>query len=180
MDETDELIELSPRRRLWCNLTAALAVVLAGLFLLLCGLNVFPVRVGRALCGTLLCTVGVILFLNAVIGRNSVSLWLSVCFLLPALVELLVKTTAARYTQLYPLYIAIPAVASAVCMCFTREWAVHLPVVALFGVPAGIFALKSGGVASWSVVVPVLVIYVGLLMLALALKLQRKDKDNER
>lgn len=179
MISEDEIEELSGARRLACNITAAAVVLLAGVFLLLCGLDVFPVSVSKAVCGTLLCAAGLILCLSALISRNSVSLWLSCCFLVPALVELLVKTTAAGYAQLYPLYIAIPAIASLVGMIYTRDFAAHLPVVLLFAVPAGIFALRSGGVASWAVVVPTLIIYLGILMMTLALK-KRKENDDER
>lgn len=172
---SDEIQELSPARRLACNLIAAGVVLLAGLFLLLCGLDAIPVKVSKAICGTLLCAVGLMFLASALIGNNSVSLWLSVCFLMPALVELLVKTTHAGYAELYPLYIATPAAASLVTMLFTRCVAGHLPVILLFGVPSGIFALRAGGVAAWSVVVPVLVLYVGILMVILALKGRKKD-----
>lgn len=176
---TDEIVELTPARRLACNLSAAAVVLLAGLFLLLCGLDVFAIRVSKAICGTLLCAVGLIFLLSAFIGDNSVSLWLGCCFLVPALVELLVKVTPAGYKELYPLYIAIPAVASLCTMIFTRSYRGHLSVVLLFAVPAAIFALRAGGVAGWSVVVPVLVLYVGLLMLALAIRGKNKGDEDE-
>lgn len=175
---SDEIRELSPARRLACNLFAAGVVLAAGLFLLLCGLDVIAVKVSRAVVGTLLCAVGLIFLGSALIGNNSVSLWLSACFLMPALVELLVKTTRAGYAELYPLYIATPAVVSLVTMFFTRCWLSHLPVIALFGVPSAVFALHAGGVAGWSVVVPALVLYAGLLMLLLALRGKKKDDED--
>lgn len=175
---TDEIVELSPRRRLVCNLCSAGVVLAAGLILLLCGVDVLPAKVSEAVCGVLLCAVGLMFAVSAFIGSNSVSLWLGCCFLVPALVELLVKTTKYGYAELYPLYIGIPAVASLVTMCFTRQWRGHLPVIALFGVTAAIFALKSSGVAKWSIVVPVLVLYAGCLMLLLALKARKKDEED--
>ena len=178
-DMPEEIAELTPKRRLACNISAAAVVLVAGLFLLLCGADVIAIKVSRAAAGTLLFAVGLIFLLNALIGRNSVSLWISFCFSVPALVELLVKTDAAGYSELYPLYIAVPAVASLFTMLFTHAWFSHLPVIALFGVPAGIFALHCGGAAGWSVVIPVLVIYAGLLMFVLAIKLAKKDKNDE-
>lgn len=177
--ELDEVRELTAVERLACNVTSAGIVLLAGVFLLLCGVNVIPVKVSVALCGTLLFAVGLMFLCNALISRNSVSLWLSFCFLVPALVELLVKTTRAGYAELYPLYIAIPAAASLFTMLFTHAWAAHLWVIALFGIPAGIFALSSGGVAGWSVVIPVLVLYVGCILLVLALRGKKKDDKDE-
>lgn len=73
---SDEIRELSPARRLACNLFAAGVVLAAGLFLLLCGLDVIAVKVSRAVVGTLLCAVGLIFLGSALIGNNSVSLWL--------------------------------------------------------------------------------------------------------
>ncbi len=177
MMNEEELEELSPAKKLACNLIAAFVILAAGLFLLLCGVGVIPLKVSRAVCGTLLFAVSIMFLASALICRNSVSLWLGCCFLVPAVVEVLVKTTSAGYAQLYPLYIAIPAVASLVTMVYTRAFISHLPVVLLFGVPAAIFALKSGGVVGWAVVVPVLVIYAGVLMLALALKKRRENDD---
>lgn len=177
-NKEERLEELSNGKKLACNLSAAAIVLAAGLFLLLCGTGVFPISVTKALCGTILLAVGLTFIVSALIANNSVSLWIGCCFLVPAYVELLVKITPAGYSQLYPLYIAIPAIASLVTLVYTRELRSHLPVIALFGVPAGIFALESGGVAGWAVVIPVLVVYVGLLMLAAAL-LKRKEKDDE-
>ena len=178
-DELDELKELGAGRRLVINISAAAIVLLAGLFLLLCGVGVLGVEMKKAVCGTLLFAVGLIFLVSALVGKNSVSLWLSFCFFVPALVELLVKTTKAGYAELYPLYIAIPAIASLFTMLFTHEWLAHITVFGVFGVPAGIFALQSGGNVSWAIVGAALVLYAGLIMLMLALKRRKKDNENE-
>ena len=176
-NEFDGVEELSGGKRLACNLFAAGIVLAAGLFLLLCGIDVIHVKVSRVIVGTLLAAAGLIFFVSALISRNSVSLWLSFCFFVPALVELLVCVTPAGYKNLYPLYIAIPAVASLFTMLYTREWLAHLWVIALFGVPAAIFALGNiDGVGS-AVILPALVIYMGFIMLALAVRSKRKDED---
>ena len=176
-DETD-LSELSPRKMTACNIAAACIVIAAGLFLLLCGVGVLPIRASRAVLGTLLGAVGLSLLVSALIQGNSVSLWLSACFLVPALVELLVKATRLGYAELYPLYIAIPAVASLCTVLLTHEWVVHGVIAALFGVPAGLFALRSSGLVGWSVTVPLLVVYAGLVMLVAATwKATHKNKE---
>lgn len=178
-DELDEIRELSAGRRLVCNISAAAIVLLAGLFLLLCGCGVINADMKKAVCGTLLFALGLIFLVSALVGKNSVSLWLSFCFFVPALVELLVKTTKLGYAELYPLYIAVPAIASFFTMLFTHEWFSHAAVIGVFGVPAGIFALQSGGVASWPIAGAVLVLYAGCLMLAIALKRRKKDNEND-
>ena len=174
--DNDEIEELSYGKRLACNLVAAACILLAGLFLLLCGTDVINIPVSKAACGTLLCAVGLMLIISAIISHNSVSLWLSFCFLVPALVELLVKTTTAGYAELYPIYIAIPAIASLFAMIMTRDVTSHLGVIILFGVVAGIFALKSGNVVGWEVVIPALVVFAGAIMLFMALR-KKDDKD---
>ncbi len=177
-DLSDELQEPSHGKKLACNIASAGIIILAGVFLLLCGVGVIPLSVPRAVCGTLLCAIGLMLLVSAVVTRNSVSLWLSFCFLMPALVELLVKTTRAGYAELYPLYIAIPAVSSLFTVLLSRAFATHVPIILLFGVVAGIFALRSSGAVSWSVVIPILVLYAGAAMLVMALK-KKKDKEDE-
>lgn len=176
-NEFDGVEELSPAKRLVCNISAAVIILAAGLFLLLCGLDVFHIRVTRIIVGVMLAAVGLVFMLSAFISRNSVSLWLSFCFLTPALVELLVCVTSAGYSVLYPLYIAVPAVASLFTMLYTRQWLAHLWVVALFGVPAAIFALGNIDGIGWAVIVPALIIYIGCLMLVLAIKARKKDED---
>lgn len=178
MNEEKDLSELSPRKMMACNITAALIVIAAGIFLLLCGVHVVPVPASKALIGTLLCAVGLSLLCSALIQGNSVSLWLSACFLVPALVELLVKATHLGYAELYPLYIAIPAIASLCTMLLTHEWTTHCVVAALFGVPAMLFALRSSGLVGWGVVVPLLVVYAGAVMLVVAvLKALHKKEE---
>lgn len=178
----DELYEvrLSPKKRLLSNILSAAIIIAAGLFLLLCALGVIKLSASKAICGTLLTAVGASFLTCAIIGRNSVTMWLSFCFLVPALVELLAKTTSAGYKNLYPLYVAIPAIASAVTMFVTRQWAFHLGFVAVFGIPAAILALSSSGVLSWQAVGAALVIYVGLLVLIISIKHRKKDDEDDR
>ncbi|MDE7395081.1 MAG: hypothetical protein K2M95_03035 [Clostridiales bacterium] len=179
MNEETDLNELSPRKMMACNITAALIVIAAGVFLLLCGVHVVPVRASRAVVGTLLCAIGLSLLCSALIQRNSVSLWLSVCFLVPALIELLVKATHLGYVELYPLYIAIPALASLCTMLLTHEWKTHGVIAALFGVPAILFALKSSGLVGWGVTVPLLVVYAGAVMLVVAVVKALHKKEEQ-
>lgn len=178
-NDFEDIQELSASKRLACNLCAALIVLAAGVFLLLCGLDVFALKVTSVIAVALLSAIGLIFFISALISANSVSLWLSFCFLVPALVEILVKVTPAGYKNLYPLYIAVPAIASLFTMLYTREWRAHLIVAALFGVPAAIFALGNIDGVGWAVIVPALVIYAGCIMFALALRAKKKDDENE-
>ena len=179
MNEFDEIEELSRGKRLACNLSAAFIVLIAGLFLLLCGVGVFDISVSQALAGTVLWALWLLFTVSALISRNSVTLWIGFCFFGPAVVEPVVKLTTLGYANLYPVYIAIPAIASLFTMLFTRAWFAHLPVILLFGVAAAIFALGNIDGVGWAVIIPTLVIYLGCLMLVLALKSRKKDDEDE-
>lgn len=169
-DEAQDLRPLSPARALACNVSTAGIVLAAGIFLLLCGMGVIPVSVRSAACGTLLAAAGLSFVVSACIARNSVTLWLGICFLVPALVECLVQTTPYGYAQWYPLYIATPAVASLGTVWLSRAFGAHLPVFVVFGVTAALLALQSSGLLSWRFVVPLCIVYAGVLMLAYTLR----------
>lgn len=173
----DELEELTPRQRIAGNITAGIFVIACGIFLLLCGVNVIPVRVTRVLVFSLLLTVGLVLFVTGLIQKNSVSLWLAFVFLLPALVEVLNKFAGVNYSALYPIYIAIPAVASLFTMFMTLQWRDHIYVILFFGIIASVFALQSSGLLGLSVVVPIIVILVGAFILYIALRSKRDKTD---
>ena len=165
----EELV-VTRKQRLAGNLTAGATVIVAGLVLLLAGTGVIPVSIRILAVPVLLSAVGVTLLAAALIQRNSVSLWISFAFTVPALVGYLVGFTTATYGQLYPLYIAIPAIASIFTMCMSRCVKDHLKVILLFGVTAALFALNSSGLVGWGVALPLIVVYVGCIILYLALK----------
>ena len=179
MMNEEELEELSPAKKLACNLIAAFVILAAGLFLLLCGVGVIPLKVSRAVCGTLLFAVSIMFLASALICRNSVSLWLGCCFLVPAVVEVLVKTTSAGYAQLYPLYIAAPAIASLCTMPMSGSYAAHGKSMLFFGLIAGLFGLESSGLVGWGVVLPLVVVFVGLMVVYVAVMLARDEKSEE-
>ncbi len=178
-NEYEQVIEVTPSQKLAGNLVTGGIVILCGVFLLLCGVNVIPLKVKDILLGTFLGGLGVSLFINAWISKNSVSLWLSVAFIVPSIIEFLTEYTALGYRHLYPLYIAIPAFASVVTCIMTRKFIDHLYVVLLFGVIGGIFALESSGLFGFSVVVPCFVIYFGAVILLFTFKNKKEDVEDE-
>lgn len=167
---------LSPANKRLGNIIAGFYLIACGIFLLLCGIKVIPLSVTNVFIASVLSAVGLTLLTTSLIQKNSISLWLSFAFLLPALVEILVKSTSAGYSQLYPIYIAIPAISSFFTMFLTREWRDHIMIILFFGVIAFIFALHSFGL-NWGIVVPILVIFVGGIILYIALKTKKGNDD---
>lgn len=174
----EELV-VTRKQRLAGNLTAGGAVIVAGLILLLSGTGVIPVSIRILAAPVLLSAVGLTLLAAALIQHNSVSLWISFAFTVPALVGYLVGFTSATYGQLYPLYIAIPAIASIFTLCMSTGVKDHLKVILLFGVTAGLFALNSSGLIGWGIALPLIVVYVGCIILYLALKSFRTNENED-
>ena len=160
----EELV-LTRKQRLAGNLTAGAAVIAAGLVLLLAGADVIKADVKVLTAPVLLSAVGLSLLVTALIQRNVVSLWVSFAFTVPALVSFLAAFTSVGYKELYPLYIAIPAIASLFTMPMSRSFGDHGKVVLLFG--------------GWGVGGPLLIVYVGLLIVYAALKSHKKETKEE-
>ena len=169
--------------KLAANLIAGGYTVLCGIFLLLVGLKVFgeSLSMRNMALPTILLTVGLVFLTTAFVQWNSVSMWLAFVFVVPAAVSYINNFTAASYAQLYPLYIAIPAIASFFTMFMSCSKRDHLYIIGFFGLIALIFAIQSSGLAGWGVTLPVLVVFVGLTIVLAAIKLnmRRTDEDDE-
>jgi membrane protein len=180
MKNNRDEFELTKGQKLAGNMIAGAYTVACGVFLLVVGLgSIEGLTVSNTALPTILLTVGLVFLTTAIIQTNTVSLWLSFAFIVPAVVSYLNNFTPLGYAQLYPLYIAIPAIASLFTMLMSRSYRDHLKAVLFFGVIAGIFAIESSGAAGWGVVVPVLVVFVGLMIVFTALKLNKSEDDNE-
>ena len=182
MKNNIEDTELTKGQKLAGNLIAGAYTVLCGIFLLLVGLNLFDgLSIGNTTLPTILLTVGLVFLTTAIIQRNTVSLWLSFAFIVPAVVSYLNNFTPLTYARLYPLYIAIPAIASlfTMIMIMSKAYSDHIKIVIFFGVIAAVFSLQSSSVAGWGVVIPVLVVFVGLAIVYTAIKMNASEDEDE-
>ena len=176
MDELNQL-EVTPRQKAAGNICAGTAIILAGIFLLLCGLNVIPLNILDVIAASILFAIAAAFLTSGLIQRNPVSVWIAVAFSVPALVEVLEKFTQATYGGLYPLYIAIPAVASLITSLIFRSFRPHIPVIVFFGGLAALFALQSSGLG-WAIAAPAVVVFAGLCILYVAIKGYRNKGDD--
>lgn len=176
---SDVDLDLTRRQRLAGNLTAGGCVIAAGLVLLLCGTGVIRADIRLLIVPVLLTAVGTSLLVTSLIQKNTVSLWISFAFTVPALVSYLAAFTPHGYAELYPLYIAIPAIASLFTMFMSGEYGTHLKVAAFFGITAGLFALRSSGLVGWSVALPLIVVYAGLVIVYVAVTASKSETEEE-
>ncbi len=172
-----EELEITRTQRFAGNITAGTMTVLCGLFLLLCGVGVISLSVGKILAAAVLFTIGFVFLVTGLIQKNTVSIWLAFVFLIPALIEVLAKFTELKYSNLYPLYIAIPAAASLVTMLYSREWRAHILPIVFFGATAVFFALNSFGLLKWGVVLPLLIVFIGFCIIFYAVRLTKSGED---
>lgn len=179
-NNVNEEFELTPSQRVAGNVIAGAGTLLCGLFLLLVGFGVFsPLTVEEVWLCAILFAVGLVFVVTALVQKNSVTMWLSFAFIVPGVVNCLCTFTPLTYAQLYPLYIAIPAIASFFTMFLTGSYSAHVKTILFFGVLAGIFALNSSALLGWNIVVPIIVVFVGILIMLVALKAKKGDNDNE-
>lgn len=181
MSENEEL-EITPLQRVAGNIVAGALIILCGLFLLLVGLKVIPLGFKEVAPAACLFAVGLTLLFTAIVQRNSVSLWLSFAFNVPAAVTLIASYTSLGYGNLYPFFIAVPAIASLFTAFMSRGWKEHLKVIAFFGIIALLFSLNSLFGASWGIVIPLLVVFIGLLIIYAAVSSvisQKKHQDDD-
>ncbi len=177
--QEDKVLVLTRAQKIAGNVIAGVYIIACGLVLLLAGVGVFgEVSVGKLALPTVLLTIGLVFFTTAIIQRNSVSLWLSFAFITPAVVSYLANFTVLTYAQLYPLYVAIPAICSLFTMPMSGVNRDHIKVIAFFGIIAGLFALNSSGLLGWKVVLPMLLVFVGLCIILLAF-MARREREND-
>ncbi len=180
MNNQNEEMELTKGQRMAGNIIAGAYTVAVGIFLLIVGLGVINgLTIKNTALPAILLTVGLVFITTAIIQTNTVSLWLSFAFTVPAIVSFLNNFTDLSYAQLYPLYIAIPAIASLFTMIMSRAYRDHLKTIIFFGLIAIIFALDSVFNVGWGVVIPALVVFVGLMIVYAAVKINKSEEENE-
>lgn len=161
--------ELSPARKVLGNVIAGSFIFAAGLFLLLCGTGIIGLAIEKVALPACFMSVGLTLLVTSLINKNPVSLWLSWVFDVPAVVSIVAAYTFLGYGDLYPFYIAIPAIASLFTLPMTPKSASsHLKAILFFGVLAFLFMLNSLMGIGWNIVLPVLLSLAGLCIIGIA------------
>lgn len=172
--------ELTKSQKLICNIAAGVIIVLAGIFMLLVGLGVMPtLTLANSALWLSFTAIALIFIFTAIVQKNSLSMFLSMCFFIPALVTIIANFSVATYAQLYPLYIATPAIGALFAMIFSSEYKSLLKAALFFGVIALIFTLQSTGLVGFAVIVPILVVCLGLLIVLWAINNKKVANEDE-
>lgn len=177
----------SPRLSLITTIICSLEIILLGVFLLVVRYN--PALLGsgfgalRILLPAILFTMWLISLTHGALMRSAVTLWMSYIFLVCAVVWVLANHPALSfsYKQLYPLYVAIPAFASAGTILFSRDKNTHLKSIILFGAVGLILFMHSMWSVDWVIILAIGVIVVGGFVITSAIT-SRKGRwdDGER
>ena len=178
MAEENANIEITAGKRFASNLIAALTIILCSVLILLCGLDVFSVSVGLVIAPAVLASLGIILLSNSFIQSNTVSLYLAVLFIMFAVVSILANfVEGLSYGELYPLYIAAPAVSSLATMLMSKNYFTHIKIAMIFGVPAFVFFMQSFGIWNWGITVAAIMMFVGVIALYATMALRSHPEE---
>jgi len=148
MQEIQEsYIELTTKQKMASKISAIVLIALCAVTLLLFGVvNSLP-NILSVLAVSILLTFALIFLACGIIQKNQVSIWISIVFFVPVIIEFLTIYTSLTYADIYPLYIAAPFIASIVTGLIWRNIKLHILPLIFFGVLSVIFSFQSSGVA---------------------------------
>ncbi|MDE7405352.1 MAG: hypothetical protein K2M89_00560 [Clostridiales bacterium] len=176
---TDVVLPLSKKQKCACNIVMGCLLVAAGVVLVLAGTGVIKAAVRDIAAPTVLFGFGAAVLLSAIIAKNSLSMWFAGVVLSCGLVSLLAVTTPAGYTQLYPIYIAAPAIGCLFSLWFAQSKLPQIKAILFFGGVGGILALGSSGACGYGLVGGLLAAFGGLVVIAIAVEAYlKKDKSD--
>ena len=173
---TDDL-PLSKMQKCACNIVMGCLLVVAGIILILAGAGVIKASVRDIAAPTVLFGFGTAVLLSAVIAKNSLSIWFAGVVLSCGSVSLFAVTTAAGYSELYPIYVAAPGIGCLFSVWFAETKFPQVKVMLFFGIVGGILALGSFGACGYGLVAGLLAAFGGLTVIAITLETYFKKDD---
>lgn len=174
-----DVIEFTPKQLLAGKIIAIGVTVLLIAWYIIVAVGVVSVAFWDIFFGSLLLAIGTTLLLSGAVQKNSVSVWLAFPFLVPAVIEFLCKFLLSQYAVLYPLYIAIPAIASLVCITFAGGKRAHFKVVVFFGMEAVFYLLAVLSVIPLFVSVIISVFFALIAVIYILIRIFRSTSDHE-
>ncbi len=177
MTDGETYREISRTRKLASDVVAAAIIVAAGALLLGLGIGT-DVNMSKLIVPVVLTALGMILLVSALIQFNTVTMYLSMLFLVSAAVSFVAHySPSAGYAQLWPTYILAPAVSSLATMFMSGDFKFHIRLIVLFGVPAVLLSLMSFGVVDMRIIIPALIVFAGLAALYVALAVRGTTEE---
>ncbi len=177
-DGTTDVLPLSKVQKMACNIAMGVLLLVASLILILAGTDVIDVSIKSIAAPTLLFGIGLGILFSAIIAKNSLSMWLAGVVLTCGFTSLLAITTSAGYENLYPLYIAAPAIGFIFSMPFADAKFPLLKAMGFFGGIAAVFSLQSSGTCGWGLTCGILAAFGAVCVILYAIDAYFK-KDND-
>lgn len=179
IDGVDGVLPLTKKQKIAGTVAMGVLLVVAGIILALAGAGIIPVSVRKIAAATILLAFGMGVSVGAVIAKNSISMWIAGVILACALPSLITATTHATYYNLFPIYIAAPAVGCALSVIFAEAKLACVKCCVFFAVLAALFALASSGLCGWGLTGGLIAAFGGVCVIAYAVGIfLKKDDDN--
>lgn len=172
----------SVNRSLLSTIFCSLELILFGVFLLVINFN--PNLLGsqwgvsRIWLPALLGLFWLISLTHSAFVKNTVTLWISYVFLTCLAAWLIKNVGGVEYKEIYPIYVAIPAIASAGTVLFSRDRNLHLKSIIFFGLIAFILFLNSFYKVDWWVIAPIVAIMIGAFIFVNAITSRKGRWDD--
>ena len=167
MTDEETYKEIPRAKKLASNITAAVVLIATGAVLFALGMAT-DIDMGKLILPVILAAIGLILFISSVIQYNTVTMYLSILFLV---------CSAVSFAELWPTYILAPAIASVATMFLSGEYKFHIRLIILFGVPAVLLSLMSFGLVGMRIIIPALIMFAGLAALYVALAVRGTTEE---
>lgn len=174
-----DVIDFTPAQIMAGKIIAVVVTVLLIAWYVIVAIGLVPVAFWNIFAGSLLMAMGAILLFSGAVQKNSVSVWLAFPFLVPAVIEFLCKFGISYYSVLYPLYIAIPCIASLVCLTFAGGKGAHFKIVAFFGMEAVFYLLNVLSVIPMFVSIILCVVWAVAAIIYILIRIFRSTGANE-
>lgn len=177
---TDAVLPLTRKQKCVCNAVMGVLLVAAGIILVLAGVDVIHASVRAIAAPTILFGFGLAVLFSAVIAKNALSMWLAGVILACGLTSLLDVTTTANYANLFPIYIAAPAIGCVFAVIFAEAKFPQIKGILFFGILAALFSLASSGTCGWGLTGGLIAAFGGVCVILYALEMfLRKDKEED-
>jgi hypothetical protein len=176
-----EQIRPSNTRSIAATIISGLAVILFGVWLLIGFVGTLPAGlvIGTTWLPALFLMLGMMSLFNGLLRKSGISTYFAAIFLMLALIIGLVNLERTTWDVIWPLFIAIPAVASFFALWQTTVKRFHLKSIILFGAMSGFwFLFSSGAIAQWWIVFIVCLIVFGLFIVINALTTHKGRWDD--
>lgn len=171
--------ELTKKQKTVCLCIDGLSLIFLGLFLMIVGLGLTVYDFKKIILSAILFFLGVSMILSAFVQKNSLLLWIgSVIFVCSSVGFFAEGIESLGYSNLYPIYISSPAIASLLTLTLSREYRMHLTIALFFGVISLLFTLEICGLLSINIIIPIVLILMGITIIVSAFIF--KGEKNER